>query len=250
MKFESFEYFSDIAKRAKTLSILLPPSYICENYVKYPVAYILHGFFENHEWMTRPEVGVIDILEELCGKGHPEMIVVSPSMFTSDTLDGCTGLDLQSSIAYDSFIHDFKKSVIPFINENFRVKEGRENTAITGFSMGGREALYISFSMPEYFGFVGACCPAPGLVKIEGSPLHPGQISPQEMKYPSDFTPYLLIAAANGDPAVGTSPKSYHDILCENGVNHTWRLYNGTGHDHTSVKPHLTEFFSNIFPKE
>ena len=42
--------------------------------------------------------------------------------------------------------------------------------------MGGRESLFIGFERPDLFGYIGSVCPAPGLVKIANSPMHPGQM--------------------------------------------------------------------------
>ena len=50
-----------------------------------------------------------------------------------------------------------------WLKKNFSILEGRENTAITGFSMGGREALAIGLAHPELFAYIGAIAPAPGL---------------------------------------------------------------------------------------
>ena len=55
----------------------------------------------------------------------------------------CTGMDLANCFAYDNFINDLTTDLMPFIEGSFSVAKGRENTAITGFSMGGRESLFI-----------------------------------------------------------------------------------------------------------
>ena len=138
--------------------------------------------------------------------------------------------------------------LIPFINENFSAAEGRENTAITGFSMGGRESLFIGITHPETFGYIGAVCPAPGLVEIKDSPMHPGQITPEEMVFPENESPYvLLISSSKADGVVTDAPDSYRNILTENGVEYLSHVLSVTGHDHTSVRPHLYNFFRMIF---
>ena len=52
-------------------------------------------------------------------------------------------MNLENSLAYDNFINDLEKDVMPFVEKTFFVSTGTENTAIAGFSMGGRETLYI-----------------------------------------------------------------------------------------------------------
>ena len=113
--------------------------------------------------------------------------------------------------------------------------------------MGGRESLFIGFQHPELFGYIGAVAPAPGLTPVTGSADHPGQMQAEEMRF-EDNAPYLLlISCSDRDGVVGTYPKSYHKMLTINETEHIWNEIPGTGHDHTSVKPHLYNFCRMIF---
>ena len=59
----------------------------------------------------------------------------------------------------------------------------------------------------------------------------------------ADNSPYvLLISAAKNDGVVGSFPSEYDNILTENKAEHIWHVMSSTGHDHTSVKPHLHNF--------
>lgn len=72
-------------------------------------------------------------------------------------------------------------------------------------------------------------------------------MSINDMK-PSENQPYmLLISAAQNDGVVGSIPMSYHELMEEYDVEHIWHVMPSTGHDHTSVKPHLYNFFKVIF---
>lgn len=245
--FEGYTYYSKTAERATPVNILLPPNYSEDK--EYPVLYILHGFYDNQDWMARDIVGIPQMLTELYENGKAEeMIVVLPYIFTSKEMPYCTGMDIENCLAYDNFINDLTTDLMPFIEENFSVKKGRENTAVTGFSMGGRESLFIGISRPDLFGYVGACCPAPGLVSVPNSPMHPGQLQNDEVKFSDDNRPKLVFISAGGnDGVVGTFPADYHKLLEENGERSIYELMTGTSHDHTSVKPHLYKYFSVIF---
>lgn len=245
--FEYKSYFSNTAGRETGVNILLPPDYSEDK--EYPVLYILHGFWDTEQWMARDVVGIPQMLTELYSDGKAEeMIVVLPYIFTSKEMPRCTGMDLENSLAYDNFINDLTTDLMPFIEENYSVKKGRENTAITGFSMGGRESLFIGFTRPELFSYVGAVCPAPGLVEIPGSPMHPGQIEESELSVTDGSEPRLVyITYSDSDGVVADTPENYHKLLEANGVEHTTKVLHGTGHDHTSVKPHLYDFFQVVF---
>ncbi len=88
---------------------------------------------------------------------------------------------------------------MPFIQQNFAAATGREQTAITGFSMGGRESLFIALTHPELFAWVGAVAPAPGLTPIPGSADHPGQLQESELTFGDTKPELLLISASRAD---------------------------------------------------
>lgn len=245
-EFKKYTYYSKTAERDTNVNVLLPADYSEDK--KYPVLYILHGFYDNEDWMARKTVALSRILTNLQLDGEAEeMIVVLPYIFCSKELPYCTGMDAENCLAYDNFINDLTTDLIPFISKNFSVAEGRENTAITGFSMGGRESLFIGFSHPELFGYIGAVCPAPGLVKINGSAMHPGQMSAENMRFEAEKPAALLISSSKADGVVGGSPDSYRTILDGNGEEYLSHILTSTGHDHTSVRPHLYNYFRIIF---
>ena len=113
--------------------------------------------------------------------------------------------------------------------------------------MGGRESLFIGFERPDLFGYIGAVCPAPGLVEIPGSPMHPGQMTAEEMVFGDDKPYIVLVSSSQSDGVVGTSPDSYRDIMTANEVDYLSHVMKITGHDHTSVKPHLYNYLQLLF---
>lgn len=248
-QFEKYTYYSTTAERDTNVNVLLPPGYTEEK--EYPVVYILHGYYDNEDWMARPVVNISNMLSNLYENGEAkEMIVVVPYIYCSKDMPYCTGMDLTNSLNYDNFINDLTTDLMPFIENNFSVAKGRENTAITGFSMGGREALFIGFQHPELFGYIGAVCPAQGLTPVANSPAHPGQMQETELVFEDNAAYMLLISAAKNDGVVGSYPSSYHNMLTKNATEHIWHEISGTGHDHSSVKPHLYNFFRLIFREQ
>lgn len=242
-EFEKHTYYSQTAGRDTNVNVLLPVGY--DETKKYPVLYILHGYWDNEDWMARDIVHIPEMLTNLIQDGEAEeMIVVCPYIFCSKELGWCTGMDNQNTLAYDNFINDLMTDLKPYIEENFSVATDREHTAITGFSMGGRESLFIGVSHPELFGYVAACCPAPGLVKSTGYPYN---LEDDELKF-EDEKPYLLmISYSESDGVVGQNPLSYDKLLTDNGEDHIMHKMTSTGHDNTSVSPHLYNLFRMLF---
>lgn len=242
-KFEKHTYYSSTAKRDTKVNVLLPVDY--DESKEYPVLYILHGYWDSEDWMARDIVHIPTMLTNLVEDGEAEeMIVVCPYIFCSEELAYCTGMDDKNTLAYDNFINDFMTDLKPFIEENFSVSTEREKTAITGFSMGGRESLFIGVSHPELFGYIAACCPAPGLVKSTGYPFN---LDDSELKFDDQKPKLLMISYSESDGVVGQNPKTYDGILTDNGEPHLMHVMKSTGHDHTSVSPHLYNLFRMIF---
>ncbi|MGN0181833.1 MAG: family 43 glycosylhydrolase [Candidatus Ornithomonoglobus sp.] len=247
---KKYTYYSAVAERDTNVNVLLPPGY-SEN-EKYPVLYMLHGYWGNEDSLLDGDstLKLQQILGNLTAQGEAEkMIVVFPYIFCSKDKPVCTGLDLENTLCYDNFINDLTMSLMPYIESNFSVKTGRENTAISGFSQGGREALFIGITRSDLFGFVGGVCPAPGLTPGGDVSMHPGQLQEDELKIDkSKGEPYLLmISAAVNDSVVGNSPENYHNILIRNGEEHVWHTITDADHDGRSIRPHFYNFAKSIF---
>jgi len=240
-----YQYYSTTRERMTNVNVLLPPGY--DENQTYPVLYALHGYWETEDSLAAMG-NVRNMLGNLISTGDAKkMIVVFPYIYTSKYQETCSGLDLANSLNYDNFINDLTTDLMPYIESNFSVKTGRENTAITGFSMGGRESLFIGLTRSDLFGYVGAACPAPGLTPGSDLSLHPGQLQENQLK-PAYDQPYLIMLTGGGnDGTVGNQPSLYHNILTNNGVDHVWHSVTTGGHDATSVQPHFYNYLRYIF---
>ncbi len=206
----------------------------------------MHGYWENEDSLMK--MGAVqNMLGNLIASNEAEeMIVVFPYIYTSKTQESCSGMDLQNSLNYDNFINDLFTDLMPYIEKTFSVKTGRENTAITGFSMGGRESLFIGLTRSDVFGYIGSACPAPGLTPGDPS-SHPGQIQENEVK-PAYDTPYLILLSAGGnDTVVYNFPESYHNMMTKNGAEHIYHFVNSGGHGDSTVQPHFYNLLRGLF---
>lgn len=244
---EHLTYHSKFCGLDRNVNVLLPANY--DKSKKYPVVYFLHGFFGDEFTIPKDEgMQAKEIAAKACADGK-EMIVVFPYIFATKDVNLKPDFNEASVNAYDSFIFDLTESLMPFIKANFSILEGRENTAICGFSMGGRESIYIGLKHPELFGYVGAFAPAPGLVpgKDKNMP-HPGQLQENELTFEGKEKPfYFQICCGSVDDVVVKFPESYHNIFEANKVEHVWFEQPGAGHNGAIVAPGFTRFVENIF---
>lgn len=153
------------------------------------------------------------------------MIVVFPDMYATTDPDLKPGFSDEAVAPYDNFINELTQTLIPYIESHYSALTDRENRGILGFSMGGRETLYIGLSRPDLFGYIGAISPAPGLTPARDWAMsHPGQLSEEELHFTKDaeLPELLMICCGTADGVVGKFPESYHRILETNGVEHIW----------------------------
>jgi len=158
--------------------------------------------------------------------------------------------DPKSVLPYDNFINDLVNDLLPYVREHYSVLADRDHQAIAGFSMGGRETLFIGLQRPDIFGYVCAIAPAPGLVPGKDWAMeHPGQLSEDEVKFKEgDELPHLLmVCCGSQDGTVGQFPKSYHEIFERNGVKHVWYEVPGADHNSQAIRSGLNNFLKTIF---
>lgn len=232
-------YYSQTAKKNKPYNIMLPANY--DPNKKYPVLYLLHGYYEDEDRMiltgNNPPIPTREIITNAIAAGEAkEMIVVVPLVFTSATMNGPSGMNNESNIAYDAFVDDIVDSLMPHIESKYSVATGRANTAVTGFSMGGRESLQIGIKYPDKFGYVGAICAAPGV----GGPW----AWASEEAAPS----LVLITGGTNDQTVGLqTPQGYHDNFDKAGTPNIWHVVNGGYHGDNCIRAHVYNFVRMIF---
>ena len=235
-------YYSDTCKMERGYSILLPADYSKDK--KYPVLYLLHGIFGDEYSFSQDKSNKIrEIVGNMAYDGYiDETIVVCPNMYATSDPDQKPGFDSKSVLPYDNFINDLVNDLMPHIESEYSVLTGRENTYLAGFSMGGRETIYITLQRPELFGYVCAISPAPGIVPTQDKFMtHEGQIQEDEMKFAEGAIEpnVFIVCCGSRDSVVGTYPKQYHELLEANGADHIWYEITGADHDNNAIKSGL-----------
>lgn len=255
---EDIEYQSTATNSTRKAKVILPAGYSAEQ--KYPVLYLLHGIFGNETTLFGE--GVQNVIGNAIASGDSEeMIVVLPNACANETGSG-EGFNLEHYAAYDNFINDFKDCLMPYINEHYSTATGRENTAISGFSMGGRVTLQIGFTLQDKVRYIGAFNPAFGIFAYDNYGVHENGLFTEDTftlqpQYMDDTL--VLIAAGTKDDIVKTEPERYHNALAANQVPHIYYATDGInasgqtgsgGHDGDVYKHGLYNFMRRIFHKE
>lgn len=246
-KVERKTYYSKTTGSDRPVNIVLPANYSKDK--KYPVIYVLHGIFCNENTMMDSN-GTHYLIQNMMAVGEcEEMIIVFPNMYAAKDKNMQPSFgDIESVKPYDDFLDDLVNDLMPYMEKNYSVATGKDNTAVFGFSMGGREALATGFTYPDKFGYVGAVAPAPGLTPGQDWAFkHPGQFKESELKF-GDEKPYLLmVCAGDKDGTVGQFPKSYHNIMDKNKTEHIWWEIPGSDHGDPAIASGTYNFTKYAF---
>lgn len=243
-------YQSRVTGSERGCNILLPGDY--DESRQYPVLYLLHGIFgDEYSLSGDTNNRLLEILGNLAVTGQArEMVVVLPNMYATSDPGLKPAFHNEGIAPYDNFIYDLAEDLIPFIEKEYPVLTGRENRAIAGFSMGGRETLFIGLSRPDLFAYVGAIAPAPGLTPgKDWAMTHPGQLREEQLTFAGkEWEPdVLMICCGARDGTVGKFPESYHRIFQRNGVPHIWYEVPDADHDSRAIRSGLYNFARAIF---
>ncbi len=150
VEFKSFHSAS--LGKEMAYSVFLPPSYDSSER-DFPVAYFLHGMFNDHTSWCVDRYGNLppQIEQMMLQRKIPEFLIVHPSGEQGFYTDSADGL-----LKYEQYL---ASDTIAEIESRYRVKPGRQNRTIGGTSMGGYGALKLAFKRPELFSAVLAGSP-------------------------------------------------------------------------------------------
>lgn len=121
-------------------NIILPGDYAKDAERRFPVLYLLHGFYGNYaDWCTNSRVA--DYVRPY------EEIIVMPEGENSWYVNSYS----DSKERWEDYIID---DLIDYVDAHYRTKASREGRAIAGLSMGGYGALFLGLKHHEMFAAV------------------------------------------------------------------------------------------------
>ncbi|MFC5626866.1 alpha/beta hydrolase [Algoriphagus winogradskyi] len=134
-------YSASMQKEIKAV-VITPKDY--NESKDYPVVYLLHGYSGNYKnWIEK--VPQIESLADLY-----DLIIVTPDgNFGSWYWDSPEVGDSK----YETYVSE---ELVEFIDQKYSTIPNREGRAITGLSMGGHGALYLSFRHQDTYGTAGS----------------------------------------------------------------------------------------------
>ena len=248
---EHITYYSSVAGADKHANVVLPPDYDPEK--RYPVLYLLHGLMsDEYSWLDGVyglPMGAQYIVQNACYfDGTPEMIVVCVNSLVNATETEPEWSMLPPSAppelaeTYDLTGRDIVECLMPYVNSNYSTLTGKDNTAIAGYSMGGREAMLTAFDYQDVFGWVGAFSSASFGENVVSSSTYVPDFTLDEG---SDGFRYVQITVGMLDTLAPVS-SGICDKLDAIDVEYTYESVFGM-HDPSVWRGALKTFVQNIF---
>ena len=233
-------YESKTLNRTRPLVIYTPPGYRAGT-DKYPVFYLVSGTTDTEEtWFRAGRVNVI--LDNLIAQGKAvPMIVVMPY---GNMMMGTPRPDTpQAADMYRVFSDELLTNVIPYVEANYRVRTGREDRAIAGFSRGGGQSLFTAFRNPDKFAWIGS---------------YAAYLTPEvcEKHFPGLFadpaatnarTKLLWVGVGRSD-FLYQQAVTFNGYLKEKKINHVELITDG-GHTWMNARHYLAETLQRFFQK-
>ncbi len=230
-------YWSDTLDRHRRMHVYTPPGYARGN-GRFPVLYLLHGAGDSDDsWSTVGRAGFI--VDNLIAAGDAEpMIVVMP--------DGHPPVrgEARRAMRLELFAKEFAADIKPYIESHYRVRDGREDTAIAGLSMGGAHTLEISMADLAEFGYIGVF--SSGVFGINESDEwqreHAAVLDDESLK---DGLEYFWFAIGDEDFLLDTATASV-EMLRDHGFDIAYHESAG-GHTWENWRRYLDQFAQVIF---
>ena len=223
--------------KAYRAAVVLPASYAKNKKASYPVLYLLHGAYGHFgDWLNKTPDKLL--LHRLADQYN--LIIVNPEGETfSFYLDSPVSPDSQ----FETYL---TKEVLPKIDDIYRTVADRRGRVISGLSMGGHGALYLSARHPDLYCAAGSMSGALDLMSFNR------KLTPTEATQRAAlWAPVLGSETANPERFAASSVITLVDQLHRNnlpfiidcGVDdgllesnrevHRRLLYNHTPHDYT-----------------
>ncbi len=234
------EYDSQITGAKKHAMVTLPVGYTEEK--SYPVLYLLHGMAcDHHAWLD--DCNAKYIVQNLALEGKAEeMILVSVNSIVNETEIAPSFTDDSYAPMFDKTADEIFTSLMPYINEHYSTLTGKQNTAIAGFSMGGRETLLTAFAHQDAFDYVGAFSSAGFDKKV----ISFNNAIP-DFKYDEGQSfKVLMLAIGNMDTMTGGVTPGIKIKFDDNGIEYQSKTYTG-GHTYGVWKNALYDFAVQLF---
>lgn len=142
-KVDTIQVFSTAMQKNIKTCVITPDNYK-KSSKNFPVVYLLHGYSGNYASWAKD---FKDVGKQVDQYGF--IVIGVDGNYSSWYFDS----PIDPNFKYETYVI---KELVPFIDKNYKTIANREGRAISGLSMGGHGALYLSFKHQDIFGAAGS----------------------------------------------------------------------------------------------
>ena len=207
-------YYSEVTGGLRDMIVYTPAGY--DPSKEYPVLYLMGGSGDLTEtWVMHGKANFI--LDNAIAEGKAEPMIV---VFPNDQM--VTRMHPQhTELAFPLMEQEYRKCIIPFVEERYSVIKDRRARAISGLSMGGRLSQYVGFRCLDLFANFGLLSSA---IEIDQTPaLYDKDIN--------EKIDYLFIGAGTHETGPMARHQKLHEELESMGVEHEYYVGSNGAHD-------------------
>ena len=251
-KVDSLEVASKVMNKTYKAAVVLPTSYSTGKST-YPVLYLLHGGGGHFsDWLKQtPDKTLVQNLAD-----QYNIIIVMPE---GETFGWYLDSPFDPASKFETYV---AKEVVQKIDETYRTVRSNKGRVITGLSMGGHGAMYLSTRHPDVFGAAGTMSGAMDMnyTKFRINEDFAKSIKDRFQKLLGTSDPSNEVFVTNSIVNMAeTIKKNGLPIIIDCGVDdflieinrelHRRLVYNNTPHDYTE-RPggHTWEYWQNALP--
>jgi S-formylglutathione hydrolase FrmB len=142
-KVNTIQVYSAVMNKNIPSCVITPDNYD-ESKKNFPVVYLLHGYSGNYETWVK---SFKELAKQVDKYGF--IVIGVDGGYSSWYFDS----PIDPTFKYETYII---KELVPFIDQNYKTIASREGRAISGLSMGGHGALYLSLKHQDVYGAAGS----------------------------------------------------------------------------------------------
>lgn len=142
-KIDTIQVYSAAMKKEIKTCVITPDNYD-QSKNNFPVLYLLHGYSGNYATWVKNFAEVMKQVDT-----YNFIAVCVDGNYSSWYFDS----PVDSDFKYETYIIS---ELVPFIDQSYKTDTSPNGRAITGLSMGGHGALYLSFKHQDVFGAAGS----------------------------------------------------------------------------------------------
>jgi enterochelin esterase family protein len=244
-------YQSGTLGTQRRMHVYVPPGYD-QSKESYPVFYLLHGGGdEDSGWSTIGRAGFI--LDNLIAekKAKPMLVVMPngslprPANFPRFAPGTTPSPEARAAFMafQQKFTDELLKEVVPTVEKTLRVREGAENRALAGLSMGGGQTTNVLTSHPDQFAYAGIWSAGVGPDAAEFEKRNANFLDSAEKVNKS--VKLLSISVGDKDFTLAGS-KALSEALNKHGIKNEMHT-SGGGHTWINWRHYLNDFAPRLF---